>query len=104
PHHRKCSRTTAQGFLLAMMIRARSASGFCVGYPSRSLDTGAMILMSQTSPIGTPGDSTSSVLDFSRLPSLKMAFCFLVPHVCTVLGASSSYNILNVARPFLFFV
>ena len=36
-HPQKGSSTISPGLLLARIIRAKSASGFCVGYPTRSL-------------------------------------------------------------------
>ena len=42
-----------------LMIRSRSASGFCVSYPSRSLACGLIgKTSSQTSPRGIPRDLT----------------------------------------------
>ena len=36
PHPQKASRTMSFGLLLALMIRSKRASGFCVGKPSLS--------------------------------------------------------------------
>lgn len=72
PQPQKGSRTTSPSLLLAEMIRSRRASGFCVGYPSRS-EAAALIgwISVQMSRTATPGNSSRRVLSLGEPPLEK---------------------------------